>query len=138
MKYKIVDHTADLAVEFFGKTIEELFINSALSLSEIIFNRKQYNTIENGEKISLKFSAEEVTVLYIDFLREILFQINIKFCYFYHFEILKFSDNEISIDCYYHTLDLDKIAQEIKAVTYHNIRIKKENGIYCSVVTFDI
>ncbi|MCD6101434.1 MAG: archease [Candidatus Cloacimonetes bacterium] len=35
-------------------------------------------------------------------------------------------------------MDLDKIAQEIKAVTYHNIRIKKENGIYCSVVTFDI
>ncbi|MEA3476010.1 MAG: archease [Candidatus Cloacimonadota bacterium] len=138
MKYRFIDHTADLSVEFFGKTIEELFVNSALSLSEIVFNATQSEIRNTIGKIHLNFSAKDLAVLYIDFLREILFQINTNFRYFYNIDIDKFLNNEISISCYYHTLNLDKIAQEIKAVTYHNIGIKKEKGIYSAVVTFDI
>ncbi|MCK4358335.1 MAG: archease, partial [Candidatus Cloacimonetes bacterium] len=79
MKYRFIDHTADLAIKFYGKTIEELFINSALSLSEIIFARNQDSSKNIGDKLSLQFSANEINVLYIDFLREILFQINTNF-----------------------------------------------------------
>ncbi|MCK4340007.1 MAG: archease, partial [Candidatus Cloacimonetes bacterium] len=79
-----------------------------------------------------------INVLYIDFLREILFQINTNFRYFYNIEIIKFSNNEISINCYYYSLNLDNISQEIKAVTYHNIEIAKENNTYNALVTFDI
>ena len=138
MKYRFIDHTADLAIKFYGKTIEELFINSALSLSEIIFARNQDSSKNIGDKLSLQFSANEINVLYIDFLREILFQINTNFRYFYNIEIIKFSNNEISINCYYYSLNLDNISQEIKAVTYHNIEIAKENHTYNALVTFDI
>jgi SHS2 domain-containing protein len=138
MKYRFIDHTADIAIKFFGKTIEELFINSALSLSEIIFNRKHDKAIEKSEKIFLRFSAEELTVLYIDFLREILYQINQNFRYFYKFEIRKLSTNELRVECYYSSLNIDDIALEIKAVTYHNVEIKKEKDEYSALVTFDI
>lgn len=138
MKYKFIDHTADLAIKFYGKTIEELFINSALSLSEIIFARNQDSSKNIGDKLSLQFSANEINVLYIDFLREILFQVNTNFRYFYKIEIIKFSTNKISVDCDYYSLGLDDISQEIKAVTYHNIEIAKEKDTYNALVTFDI
>lgn len=138
MKYKIVDHTADVAIKFFGKTIEELFINSAISLSEVIFNQKRDKFNEDDKTMCLHFMADDVNILYIDFLREILFQINTNFRYFYNIEIIKFSNNEISINCYYYSLNLDNISQEIKAVTYHNIEIVKVNHTYNALVTFDI
>lgn len=138
MKYEFINHTADLAIKFFGKTIDELFVNSALSLSEIIFNATQSEIRNTIGKIHLNFSAKDLAVLYIDFLREILFQINTNFRYFYNIEINKFSNKEMSINCYYHTLDIDKISQEIKAVTYHNVEIKKEKDEYSALVTFDI
>ncbi len=138
MKYRFIDHTADLAIKFYGKTIEELFINSALSLSEIIFARNQDSSKNIGDKLSLQFSANEINVLYIDFLREILFQVNTNFRYFYKIEINIFSNNKISMDCFYHILDIENVTQEIKAVTYHNIEINKEKDFYSALVTFDI
>ncbi|MCK4359564.1 MAG: archease, partial [Candidatus Cloacimonetes bacterium] len=118
--------------------IEELFINSALSLSEIIFARNQDSSKNIGDKLSLQFSANEINVLYIDFLREILFQVNTNFRYFYKIEINIFSNNKISMDCFYHILDIENVTQEIKAVTYHNIEINKEKDFYSALVTFDI
>lgn len=138
MKYKIVDHTADIAIKFFGKTIEELFVNSALSLSEIIFNATQSEIRNTIGKIHLNFSAKDLAVLYIDFLREILYQINQNFRYFYRFKIRKLSTNELRLECYYSSLNIDDIALEIKAVTYHNVEIKKEKDEYSALVTFDI
>ena len=138
MKFKIVDHTADVAIKFFGKTIEELFINSAISLSEVIFNQKRDKFNEDDKMMCLHFMADDVNILYIDFLREILFQINTNFRYFYNIEIIKFSNNKISVDCDYYSLGLDDILQEIKAVTYHDIEIKKEKDTYNALVTFDI
>ena len=35
-KYKFLEHTADLKVQAFGKTLEEVFINSALAMKQAI------------------------------------------------------------------------------------------------------
>ncbi len=133
-----MDHTADISIKFFGNTIKKLFTNSAISLSEIIFNKKPEKIKGDEKKIHLNFSADDITVLYIDFLREILFQNNQNYCYFYKFKIIEFSAEKLSIDCYFYPLNANNITQEIKAVTYHNIEIEKKNGIYSAVVTFDI
>lgn len=138
MKYELINHTADISIKFFGDTIQKLFTNSAISLSEIIFNQKQKGNKKNHTKMQLNFSANEITVLYIDFLREILFQINQNYRYFYKFKITKFSEQKLSIDCYFQTLNCNNITSEIKAVTYHNIEIKKAKNIYYATVIFDI
>jgi len=140
MKYKITDHTADLAVEFYGKTIEELFENSAISLSEIIFNRKV--DIVGDFSIELVISNENIEINYIDFLREILFNINQNYYYFYKCKIVFISETSLSIKCRYSKFKKDEIKNEIKAVTYHGCAIKSKviDGykMYYSKVTFDI
>ena len=138
MKYQLIDHTADISIKFFGDTTKKLFTNSAISLSEIIFNKKPEKIKGNRNKIHLNFSADDITVLYIDFLREILFQNNQNYCYFYKIKINEFSAAKLSADCYFYQLNANNITREIKAVTYHNIEIKQEQHTYYSVVTFDI
>ena len=140
MHYKIIDHTADLAVEFQGKSVAELFENSAVSLSEIIFNRKI--DIKNDTSIELIFSNDNIEINYIDFLREILFNINQNYYFFHSCNATFISKTALSIKCFYSQLKKDDIKNEIKAVTYHECGIKdkmiESQKIYFTKVTFDI
>ncbi len=140
MNYKIIDHTADLAVEFYGKTIAELFENSARSLSEIIFD-KEINP-KGGDTLELSFTTDNIEVNYIDFLREVLYNINQNYYYFYKCKATFLSETSLSIKCSYSKLSKDDIRHEIKAVTYHGCAIKNKvidgHEMYYAKVTFDI
>ena len=140
MRYKIIDHTADLAVEFYGKTIAELFENSAVSLSEIIYEKRM--SVSEGRDLELNFTSDNIEVNYIDFLREILYHINQKYYYFYKCKANFLSETSLSIKCSYSKLSKDEILHEIKAVTYHECTIKNkvidDNEMYYAKVTFDI
>jgi len=140
MNYKIIDHTADLAVEFHGKSIAELFENGAVSLSEIIFDRKI--DIKEGYSFELIFSSDNIEINYIDFLREILYQINQNYYFFNSCNANFISETALSIKCFYSQLKKDDVKNEIKAVTYHECNINNKliaaQKIYFAKVTFDI
>ncbi len=140
MNYKIIDHTADLAVEFYGKTIAELFENSAVSLSEIIYEKKM--SVSEGRELEFNFTSDNIEVNYIDFLREVLYNINQNYYYFYKCKATFLSETSLSIKCSYFKLSKDDIRHEIKAVTYHGCAIKSKvidgHEMYYAKVTFDI
>lgn len=140
MNYKIIDHTADLAVEFYGKTIAELFENSAVSLSEIIYDKKM--SVSEDRNLEFNFTSDNIEVNYIDFLREILYNINQNYFYFYKCKSSFMSDTSLSINCWYSKFKKDDIKNEIKAVTYHDCDIKSKvidgHEMYYAKVTFDI
>ena len=140
MNYKIIDHTADLAVEFYGNTINELFENSAVSLSEIIYEKKMSES--ENLKLVLNFISDNIEVNYVDFLREILYNINQNYFYFYKCDSSFLYENSLSIKCRYSKFKKDDIKNEIKAVTYHGCEIKNKvvdgHKIYFAKVTFDI
>ncbi|HHI87858.1 MAG TPA: archease [Candidatus Cloacimonetes bacterium] len=140
MNYKIIDHTADLAVEFYGKTIAELFENSAVSLSEIIYEKKM--SVSEDKNFKLNLTSDNIEVNYIDFLREILYNINQNFYYFYKCKATLLSETSLSIKCWYSKFKKDDINNEIKAVTYHECEIKSKviygHKMYYAKVTFDI
>ena len=140
MKFKIIDHTADLAVEFYGNTIAELFENSSFSLSEIIFNKKKEHS--EGDILELTFTTDNMEVNYIDFLREVLYNINQNYYFFYKCKVAFISDTSVSIKCRYSQFKKDDIKNEIKAVTYHECAIKSKvidgHKMYYAKVTFDI
>jgi SHS2 domain-containing protein len=140
MNYKIIDHTADLAVEFYGKSVTELFENSAVSLSEIIYDQKAENG--NVHFIDIEVTNNSLEINYIDFIREILYQINQNYYYFYSCKTTFISETALSIKCFYSQLKKDEVKNEIKAVTYHECSINNKlittQKIYFAKVTFDI
>jgi len=140
MNYKITDHTADLGIEFYGKTLAGLFENSAVSLSEIIFDKMM--NVSEGREIVFNFTSDNIEVNYIDFLREILYNINQNYYYFYKCKVTFLSEISLSTKCQYSQFKKDDIKNEIKAVTYHDCAIKSKvidgHKIYYAKVTFDI
>lgn len=139
MLYKIQDHTADLRIEFYGNTKEELVKNSAKSLSRLVFEiaQKNINTCY-CKKLKINVAEDNFSEAYIDFLREILFMINTKEIYFVDIKFLEFNDKNIKADCFYVKQTGTSLKKEIKAVTYNDFNIAKDEKRWSASVTFDI
>lgn len=139
MSYKLLDHTADLRVKFSGNIKKNLLKNSAIALSEIIFEIKQNDVcIDNSKKLNLKLEEAEFSELYIDFLREILFRINSSQFYFIDFNFKKITSTNLEAVCFYVEQDISNLKNEIKAVTYNELKITEDKEGWSAKVTFDI
>jgi len=72
-KYRTFDHTADLGLEIFGRTVEELFANAAYALFDLTTD---VQSIAIREERELIIEGSDWTDLFVNFLREILYFIN--------------------------------------------------------------
>lgn len=74
MGYRILDHTADIGVEVHGATRTDLFSQAALALIDLLTDR----AILTGatKKIVIRIEGADMTDLWINYLREILYLFN--------------------------------------------------------------
>ena len=129
MKYKILSHTADLRLEVFGKTIEELFKNAAEALAQILSLTTRELRIKNkelSEKISIESS--NLNALLVDFLNEILAKSQINKSV-YRIKNLELSPSAGSgragLAAEIEGIKVPEFHEDVKAVTYHEVDIKK-------------
>ena len=72
-RYKLFDHTADLGVEIYGKTVTDLFANAAFAVFDIITDLKHVTpTMER----KIVVEGEGWEDLLVNYLREILYMFN--------------------------------------------------------------
>jgi SHS2 domain-containing protein len=138
-KYQFIDHTADIAVEISADSLEELFSLAAEALlvssaEDILFRNTEQKKINLNE-----YSAEE---LLVSFLSELNFFISAR-------KWLMKSVSQIRIEEYENIWQLKMKCEgssevdytpkdEIKAVTFHQMEIKFEQGRYQTTIIFDI
>lgn len=137
--FEFLEHTADISIRIHGKTIEELFINAVTAMFTILADRKDKKGKEEKRKISIK--AENVEDLLIYWLNELL-----SLFYTYNFCPLVYNNIELkkkdgcllTAEIKGAISDNIEIKTEIKAATYHNIRIEKEKGNFRVDIVFDV
>ncbi|OYT42268.1 MAG: archease [Candidatus Aenigmarchaeota archaeon ex4484_224] len=140
-KFEFIDiTTADVAFLAYGKSLEEVFENSALAMFEVMVNTSK---VEKKEERRIEAKGFDLESLLFDWLNELLF--------FYGSENLVFSEFKVKIGKKNEEFFLEGIAKgekfdekkhepktEVKAVTYHKMKIKKEDGIWKVRVILDI
>lgn len=138
--YKFIDHTADIACEVLGDTLEELFTASVEAWRRSVVEETKYCEREI-KKFKLKASSKEQ--LLVDFISEInyyLFTRNWLFNLVMELEIKQKNDTWIlstEIEGMPVTQDVE-IKQEIKAITFHQMNIEKRENKYYTLIVFDI
>ena len=131
MKYKYLEHTADVKFQAFGKTLQEAFSNAAYAMINIISEDKIKNKIT--KKIKVK-GVDKKSLLYA-FLEELLFLLNTE-----NFILSKVKEIKINKELTA-TLIGDntknyKLNTDVKAVTYNEMFIKEKP--YIVQVVLDI
>ena len=122
MKYRYLDHTADIKFQAFGKSLEEAFSNSAYAMIKIICKEKVMERIT--KRIRIK-GIDKKSLLY-RFLDEILFLLNAKNFLLSKVKNMKIRDNELTADLYGDDLSNYNLGLDIKSVTYNDMIIEEK------------
>ncbi len=134
--FKILDHTADIAIQSRGKTLEDAFSNIALGMFSII---SDVGSIKTKEKFNVVLKSDDIESLAVDWLNELLYLNQTKGLLFSNFDVKSVYDNSISALCFGEHIDKKRhvIKTEIKAATYHDIQIN-DKKIKSIKVVFDV
>ena len=136
-KYELIDHTADIGLKVYGKDIKEIFENAARGMFEIIADLEN---VKPREKRTIELKGSATDELLIFWLSELLFQYEVYQILFADFAVDKISQFSIIANAYGQRFDknLHEIKTEIKAVTYHDLKIEKVNFGWQAQVIFDV
>ncbi len=135
LRFKVYEHTADIGIIAFGKTLSELFSNCAYGMFSILGD---LSNVSCKEKIKVKASGIDKDEMLVNTLSELLF------CFTGRGYLLKrfkteISKNNISVLAFGEKLNKSHILKmEIKTVTYHNLEIKKRKDGWMARVIFDV
>lgn len=134
-QYKLIEHTADVGIKAYGKTIAEAFEHVAEGMFDIITDE---STIKPIGQYDIYLKAEDLEQLLIDWLSQLLFLNGAHSLVFGKFEVT-IIENQLSASVFgekYNTKE-HRMGVEIKAVTYHMLQIHEKEPIFVQVL-FDI
>jgi len=136
-KYHLIDHTADFGIHVSGTNSKDLFANAAQALFDVITD---IDSLTGQDSCHLEVSGEDWSDLMVNWLREILYLWNGKERLVKSVNITALSANKLSAKVVFDPYDPDRhtVKTEIKAVTYHQIQVKRTPSGWSARIIFDI
>ena len=136
-RYKLLDHTADIGIIAFGKTLPEAFASAAYAMFDIITDAGRVREIE---KFDLHISAVNTEELLVTWLDELLYRYETERVVYGKFVIESMDERNLHAVVSGEKVDLARhqIKAEIKNVTYHNLKVEKTDGGWKIQVIFDV
>lgn len=136
MSYRIIDVAGDVGLRAEGKTVEECFVNAGLGLYSLITD---INLVTPAEKKEISLTEETLEDMLVSFLNELIFQ----------FDAYRFIGRDIKVEIKGNTLKAALVGESfnpekherkllVKAATYHNLALKRENSHWIAEIIFDI
>ena len=135
--YELIDHTADVGLLAFGKNLEGLFRNAACGMFEMMTDLKKVAvTFER----SVHLEEKDVEDLFIRWLQELLYRFSVDRVFYREFQFKGLTEKKLSAVIRGEKMDEKKhlFKKEVKAVTYHGLKVEKTEQGWVGEVIFDI
>lgn len=132
MSFKEIKHTADLSLQIWGKDILSLFKDAASGMYSLMGIHPNQN---NRTRTTLTLQEDDLESLLVAFLSELLYLIESENVVFDEIN-LEINNNESTAQL--EGCEILSIEKVIKAVTFHNMAIKKIQNQYMVDIVFDV
>jgi SHS2 domain-containing protein len=134
-QYELIEHTADVGVKAYGKTVAEAFEHAAEAMFDIITDE---STIDSIGEYDIQLEAPDLEQLLVDWLSKLLFLNDAENLVFGKFQVT-IDANRLAARIFgeKYNKKKHKMGVEIKAVTYHILQVNKKDPIFVQVL-FDI
>jgi len=135
--FELRDHTADIALYAWGDSLESLFRSAAEGLYAVVGELRPSG---ESEPLTLHIDAPDRDALLHDFLSELLFRFETGGVMLRDFAFERLDDTGLLASATCATVDADTSVfdREVKAVTFHDLRIVERDGRYEVTVVLDI
>ena len=140
-KFEIIDHTADIGLIAWGKSIEELFANAALGMFHIIANQKDLENAKRDFEEEVNVEAIDYEALLVNWLNELLYLFEVKKVLLNYFVVESMGQCFIKAKVAGSRVGFkdQRILRCIKACTYYQTKIEEVRpGLFRAQVYFDI
>jgi len=134
--YELRAHTADVAVEATGETLGETFAAVADGMAAAMCE----DVPDDGERYELAVSAESREALLFDYLDELIYERDVRGVLpVANRATVKRENGDWRIDASYRGVALSRVtARDLKAVTYSEMRVARQDGGWAAYVVFDV
>lgn len=135
--YELFEHTADLGLRIRAADLDSLFREAA----ECLFTAVVENlaTVQPSKRVDIKLEGDDREYLLFDWLRVLLYHCDAEHLLFGKFEV-KVRDDGLTATAWGEPLDRSRhnLEHEVKAITYHGLRVEKVGDQWEAEVIVDI
>lgn len=134
--FEILDHTADVGVWAYGRTLAEAFQNAALAMFSIMAD---LGTVGEGEERRVEVTADDHEGLLVAWLSELLYLSDTQEMLFRRF-LIEEMDGGLRGRAWGEAIDRDRhtLGTAVKAITRHLLTIQQDGDGYRLRLIFDI
>ena len=136
-RFEILDHTADIGLIVYGDDLKALFENAGEAFFHLITDlRKVRRRIER--RINIK--GESLDRLMVDWLSELLYFHDVDNLLFKGFKVESVGEDGLKAVVKGEPFQegVHVIKTEVKAVTYHQIKVEEEGGTWKAQIILDL
>lgn len=136
-RFEILDHTADIGLIVYGENLRTLFENAGEAFFDLITDLKK---VRQREERRAELKGESLERLMVDWLNELLYLHDVENLLFKKFEVKAVGEEGLIAKIKGEAFDPERhiIKTGVKAVTYHQIQVQKEDGGWRARVIVDI
>ncbi|HAK61531.1 MAG TPA: hypothetical protein DCO77_14345 [Nitrospiraceae bacterium] len=134
--FETFEHEADIGVRGFGTTMEEAFENAARGLYSVMVN---IDAVKPIKKRSVAVSASDSELLLVEWLNALLSLSDVERMVFSKFAVTRDGATITGI-AWGEELDRERHMPrvEVKAATYHMLRVDRDDGRYVAQCVVDV
>jgi SHS2 domain-containing protein len=137
--HEIFEHTADIGLRIQAATLEELFCEAAAGLFSLIVENLDDVRQTEAIEIELPRQGDAFDFLLFDWLNNLLYRFDACRMLFAKFDV-RFTDNFLRATAWGEPLEpaRHRLEHEVKAITYHALKVAQETGGWLAEIILDI
>lgn len=135
--FEIIEHTADIGIRVRARDLKELFKIAGIALFQISTQRLSPKK-EEIHKMQIRQRADNVEDLFVNWLNELLSLSAVEGLIFEDYIIESIDEKHIEAIGLGYPINDFKVNTEIKAATYHELKVVKEKDFWQAEVIFDV
>ena len=135
--FETFDHTADLGLRVTAGCLEELFAEAARGLTSLLV--EDPSAVGSDHRAEFAVSGTEADLLLLDLLGELLFRFETTGFLGREFDVTRTSGGLLAqargevIEDQPH-----RLSREVKAITYHGLKVEQQDGRWLAEMIVDI
>ncbi|NLE39056.1 MAG: archease [Pirellulaceae bacterium] len=135
--FRIFEHTADLGIHVEAESFPALLVEAARALTSVLVANPE--AVEPTTEVELDLDAAEAEDLLVDWLAEWLYRFSADHMLFAQFDAIE-HDGRITARAWGEKADpaRHRLDTEIKAVTYHRLKVEQSDAGWMAEVIVDL
>jgi SHS2 domain-containing protein len=123
-RFELIEHTADMGLAAYGKTLAEAFANAAYGMFSII---AELDAVKEVESRRVEINEDDAESLLFEWLNSLLYYFDVEMLLFKRYDIIEFGEGRLAAVCYGEKYDASRhqLKTGVKSATFHMLEVDR-------------